>query len=118
MQRERDQQQQHIMRDMQNHKQQHKPLVASSVIHVTPLDARSSFGNSDEDEDRTENELIIRASHDDAGDDSDNVNTDKLRAIRNRAAQRLSKQSFNNVNHIKNNNCLVLEATIAIKRHQ
>lgn len=65
---------------------QNKPLVAS-VVHVTPLDARSSLGNSDEDDDRTE--LLIRAPHhDEAGEDSDHVNTDKLKAIRNRAAQR------------------------------
>lgn len=70
------------------HNKQNKPLVASSVVHVTPLDARSSFGNSDEDDDRTDAESLIRATHDDAADDSDNVNTDKLRAIRNRAAQR------------------------------
>lgn len=83
LQRERDQQQQQNLRDMQI--KQNKPLVAN-VMHVTPLDSRSSVGNSDEDDDRTE--LLLRATGDDRIDDGDRVNNDKLKAIRNRAAQR------------------------------
>lgn len=61
--------QQHQLLLQQQQQQQHKPLVAS-VVHITPPDENNSCTVSSDD------------------DDSEHFNADKLKTIRNKAAQR------------------------------